>query len=429
MSDASGSSTRVPHPLKLKGLRTFAINLERRPDRRRRIELVAQRLELNCKVLTAVDGKELWQRPGSWMEKLGTTSSRAHWCCGDNGDIMESHRVNALSSRPEEERWSILGCMLSHVAALRQLETEDLDHALILEDDCDLALASEAAIHQRFEEGASFIQRVCPEWKIIYLGGVLGFRPKGSGGEAALQIPNSPGLVNAIQTYQAHAYIIRRSAVAEVLQQIEKGFATDAALVSTMRSCDAKYHFRFRPSLLHQDGGKQTNRDSDITIPRSQRVAGRRNYKRKNEHGCDVSNEKDGATLKQLTADEEDSSIELALEEEELLMQQCLLNRWEKEMVDVQSDLSLAQALNEFEVADFTRVNSPCPQADAVEDRFCKRLRKSQDWHELDGDQVFQVQIQQALRESQELAREEACLARGDDHMLAQAIRASLNEV
>jgi hypothetical protein len=167
------------------------------------------------------------------------------------------------------EQWNVLGCLLSHREVLRRVQAEGLDHALVLEDDCVLLKDSEV-VQRTFAQEAAFITRESPDWQIIYLGGVLGFTPAGSGGQNALKITGTERLIRARHTYQAHAYIVRRTVIDQICARLDQGFAADAALVSVMRQEDdarpTKY-FRFIPSLLQQGiskNRKHGERDSDV---------------------------------------------------------------------------------------------------------------------------------------------------------------------
>jgi len=59
------------------GLKTFVINLTRRPDRRSHIEELCRSLELDCEFIEAVDGKVLAALPQSSFEVVrGTLKSK-----------------------------------------------------------------------------------------------------------------------------------------------------------------------------------------------------------------------------------------------------------------------------------------------------------------------------------------------------------------
>lgn len=260
----------------LRGMRTYVINLERRPDRRQRIMSLAEALELNCTLVPGIDGRYLHNSAASQSEAVAKKRNlfELHWCAStssagkaENSQRMMSHKVRIKTERPEIERWTVLGCLLSHKEVLKRMLSEGLDHALVLEDDGMLSGEAEE-IHERFREGTEAMTIVCPEWKVLYLGGVLGFKSEKSTRES-MRIPGTSNLICGASTYQAHAYIIRRSAIEEVCSKLDEGFAADAALASASRHDQHRHSthfFRFFPPLIRQRGGGHRRRDSDITI-------------------------------------------------------------------------------------------------------------------------------------------------------------------
>jgi len=254
--------------LRLPGMRAFAINLERRHDRREKVEKLAQELELDFTLVTAMDGRDMSSRQGSQSEMRANKSATfdMQWPSDPDGTVNRA-QVKLDPRRPELDRWTVLGCLLSHQNVLRAIQAENLDHALVLEDDGALTLEA-SELQQRFADAADIIVERCPDWQIIFLGGVLGFTPAGFGGEKALRIPGTQHLVSAKSTYQAHAYIVRRTVVDKICAKLEQGFAADAALVSMIhaenkeRDVNTATSFRFAPALISQ--GHARTRDSDI---------------------------------------------------------------------------------------------------------------------------------------------------------------------
>merc|ERR1712232_1116804 len=121
-----------------------------------------------------------------------------------------------------------------------------------------------AEVRSLFAAGSSWISEQADAWRLIFLGGTLGF----AGGEEPLRV-KVPGfdklLVKATSTYQAHAYLIHRSAVQDVRGRLAMGFATDGALVNVINhKFESRGCWRFSPGLLRQPGTK-ASRDSDIT--------------------------------------------------------------------------------------------------------------------------------------------------------------------
>eukprot|EP00397_Hematodinium_sp_SG-2012_P006178 GEMP01006206.1.p1 GENE.GEMP01006206.1~~GEMP01006206.1.p1 ORF type:complete len:667 (+),score=117.99 GEMP01006206.1:735-2735(+) len=106
------------------------------------------------------------------------------------------------------------------------------------------------------------LQRM-PRLELIYLGGVFGWAKKG---EKEEQWRLTPKLLNGINTMQAHAYIIRRCAIDEVISHLNEGYATDGALCKYMSAHDGAGCYRFCPDLFAQPG-QHAVRDSDILPP------------------------------------------------------------------------------------------------------------------------------------------------------------------
>merc|ERR1719424_1740860 len=83
-----------------------------------------------------------------------------------------------------------------------------------------------------FEKEMRYISAQHPDWALVYLGGHISTSLSASERQA-LQLNDY--LCSAKQVYQTHAFIIRRSIAPVILEQLQKGFAADAALVSWSR--------------------------------------------------------------------------------------------------------------------------------------------------------------------------------------------------
>lgn len=98
-------------------VKIFIVNLKRRPDRREVIEKRLRNLCItNYEIIDAVDGKEL-------PEDLTGIY--------DEDSSIEIHRKLEKSE---------IGCALSHVNIARKVIEQNLDYAIILEDDAELTL-------------------------------------------------------------------------------------------------------------------------------------------------------------------------------------------------------------------------------------------------------------------------------------------------
>merc|ERR1719247_2879995 len=307
----------------LHGLRTFVLNLRRREDRRNYVESVCRALGLNYEIVEALDGIALQAREGAKAEHLQGCEFRMSWPCDSSQDPpwaigvtqsttegaltwdgnIASTRVRIHPERAPEERWGVVACLLGHVEILDRIKREGHQCALVLEDDCRPTQVESmemtkrrchgweaeapdslvwAEICKRYEEGAHWISSQAPmSWHLLFLGGVLGFSSKASGGEEALrqEIPGSAYprlLVRANRTYQAHAYLIHENAIASVRERLCAGFAADAALAATIARWKGDGCWRFSPSLLRQRPGQGALRDSDITGGRSSKPSRKR---------------------------------------------------------------------------------------------------------------------------------------------------------
>lgn len=313
-SSSSSTSTAAAAVPDLAGLRTFVLNLRRRPDRRSHVEALCQTLGLRYEIVEALDGTALHSRPGTKMHAIDAITFELSWPsdpaqdpawvtapssaeCNSalraDGELL-SAKVRIKPDREPPERWTVLSCLLGHDHILSRMEEEDLEFALILEDDSmpNYSLVegrSEGArkrrqkwqveppagevwkaIQARYKDGALWVSKQAEaSWRLLYLGGVLGFMNKGEGIEGLKEnIPDtsySDLLVRANQTMQAHAYLIHRRAVASVRKYLMEGYAADAALARSMKDWASEGCWRFKPCLLRQPPGGYL-RDSNIVL-------------------------------------------------------------------------------------------------------------------------------------------------------------------
>lgn len=298
------------------GLKTFVINLARRPDRRAHVEAVCKELTLNYEIVNAVDGRGLSWLPQSAVQivsssnekskqttpeivsnnekpeqttntsivappacasakprgfqNLRTRMFRASWNedgkpCEQLLKMAEHRLLPSELTLNGHELWGAVGCNLSHQIALRRLIAEpDLEWALILEDDATLV---HTAVETKdiFDKGMKHIGENRPDWALVYLGGHISTNVSAPE-RRALQL--NERLCSATHVYQTHAFVIRRSIAPLILERLQKGFAADAALVSWSRmECNRSRAFLFNPhQLLVQTGGADRWKDSDIFV-------------------------------------------------------------------------------------------------------------------------------------------------------------------
>lgn len=99
-------------------MKTYIINLERSPERREHIVREAEKHGLDYELIKAVDGKLLTEDE---IERL----------CDTKPELADERMPRSLS-RP------IFGCALSHLSVYRKIINDDVDAALVLEDDAVL---------------------------------------------------------------------------------------------------------------------------------------------------------------------------------------------------------------------------------------------------------------------------------------------------
>eukprot|EP00931_Biecheleriopsis_adriatica_P058353 TRINITY_DN34711_c0_g1_i1.p1 TRINITY_DN34711_c0_g1~~TRINITY_DN34711_c0_g1_i1.p1 ORF type:complete len:1037 (-),score=234.08 TRINITY_DN34711_c0_g1_i1:37-3117(-) len=321
-TEEDSPAEQLSYPTLGPGLRTFVINLARRPDRRAHIEALCKQLHLDYEVVEACDGRVLAAQEGARFEMLkpkATALVMSDACegCPDQGAQDEERSENAPGEaeprpntheadqrplgfrglrirtwcarfrwkgkqtsqklqmaehrlRPSEltiaghELWGAVGCNLSHQEVLRRIASDPgLEWALVLEDDAVLGLSSAAEVKQVFDHEMRIIAQEHPDWQLIYLGGNISTAVKKEEKESWQK---SPWIKAAQQVYQTHAFIIRRSLIPDILAKLEKGLAADAAFVSWSRVSKDKC-FLFHPrKLLVQPGGVDRWKDSDIFI-------------------------------------------------------------------------------------------------------------------------------------------------------------------
>eukprot|EP00434_Breviolum_minutum_P029791 symbB.v1.2.026340.t1/scaffold2624.1/size74584/2 len=320
-------------------LKTFVINLKRRPDRRESIEALCKELKLNYEIVEACDGRALSQQPDARFEivrsssaspsssarpqqtpEVASSSSKrnvdkvkvkkvkakkvaaskmtrtqraqatkkvaAHLAKNPKAEVgkpkpaesskgkpmgfsnltlrrfrahfqwngrssqlirMAMHRVQSSDKTQKgHELWGAIGCNISHQIVLQQiLDDPKLEYALILEDDCIKGKDTEE-IRRIFNENIRKIDEVY-KWQLIYLGGSIctKYRSSKNGESTKMSCEHK-----------------------EIMQNLQEGFAADAAFVSWLRkewgSGNTGCCFLFEPQLLTQPGNETRWKDSDI---------------------------------------------------------------------------------------------------------------------------------------------------------------------
>jgi glycosyl transferase family 25 len=125
---------------KLKDLKILYVNLDRRPERNRNINNELNRLKLNGKRISAIDGQKF------------STEEQAYW--------MDRKHFNTLSRDPNKV-FGRVGCYLSHLKLMKYALDNNVEPLLVLEDDC------------RFLTNTNDIEIKIPKnCDIYYLGGL-----------------------------------------------------------------------------------------------------------------------------------------------------------------------------------------------------------------------------------------------------------------
>ena len=158
--------------MQLASLNFIVICREQEVDRRARLQAVLS--ELGCNDVTwlpAVDGETLASQQGR-ARRLSASQIRLSYNTEDGGRTQTALRLPRRSSTLNP--WSILGCSLSHAAALEHAKDRfTAGHktpAVILESDAALS-GSAADVARAFSETMGRLLAAVPGWTLIHLGG------------------------------------------------------------------------------------------------------------------------------------------------------------------------------------------------------------------------------------------------------------------
>ena len=183
-----------PHPRALPVDKVFVINLARKPDRLRRMRERLARVALDScvEVTPAVDGHRI---DAAWLNGQGV-SLYPHW--NEPGSSVFYHA--------RELKLGEVGCALSHWAVWSRIVEQDLDVALVLEDDAVLAPSTVEVLEQEL----ATLDLQHPAWDLCYVGRkrmlIAPF--------AELPAPPEPRvserLVRPSFSYGMHAYLLSR---------------------------------------------------------------------------------------------------------------------------------------------------------------------------------------------------------------------------
>lgn len=253
-------------------LSTYVLSLARREDRRANTCKLLEDLDIEAaEFIDALDGRALHARGGAVSAGVGGCEFNMEWPAAStdpawaqplsgldssrnlfSADVARA-RIRLRASRPSVERWCVLACNLGHDEILRRIETQDMPFALVLEDDCVLNGSAEV-FHERYRRGLQALQDKWGDdliFRVLYLGGNLGFTPRGDRTTYARAIARDL-LVDGRNTYTTHAYVVSKWAAPLLREMLHRGYAADAAFIQASQTEPSGW-FRFHPKLVQQN--------------------------------------------------------------------------------------------------------------------------------------------------------------------------------
>ncbi len=179
----------------------FVVNLKRHTDRRQHITQELQKLALPYRMIEAVDGQLL-------------SDDEIQKVYSEEGAIKDKSVKRPLSK-------SEIACALSHQSIYKIMLAEDIEQAIILEDD--------AVLNQQFIETAQAAQKLLPnDWQLLLLGYGEFFDGKKWQFHEICQIQIAQSLSADLKitlplsiAYCTFAYLINQSGARQLLEQIQ----------------------------------------------------------------------------------------------------------------------------------------------------------------------------------------------------------------
>ena len=225
-------------------MRTYVINLRRRPDRRAHIERVVQELG---SALAARPARPHELFPDPPLDVVFTTD----WPGPLDGQRVDRAALEGFGLFPwkiasTNSWWSRplrkgeIGNSISHWSCWRDAAARKESHALVFEDD---AVLVEGAV-DRLIGGLQRLESQHTGWDFVYLGRIS--RPLAPA-LLSRDIPVAEGLVRPGYSHCAHAYILSRSGIAKVLSV---GF--EQALIPIDELLPALYTIHPRPDVARR---------------------------------------------------------------------------------------------------------------------------------------------------------------------------------
>ncbi|KAM7543262.1 hypothetical protein Aperf_G00000013533 [Anoplocephala perfoliata] len=213
----------VPEPSLLGFDQIYLINLERRPDRLRKMNYALREQGIKAKLIRATDGKEL------------TPDVIRQWNITQLSGYADPYHKRAL-------KFGEIGCFLSHYRIWQDMVEQGYERILILEDD----LRFVPGFNRRLAATIKEADVALPDWELLYVG-----RKRMSTNE--VMVEGTHFLAYPSYTYWTLAYMLRRSGALKLMAQrpLEKMVAVDEFLpIMFNRHPNKRWLAHFEPRNL-----------------------------------------------------------------------------------------------------------------------------------------------------------------------------------
>jgi hypothetical protein len=206
----------------------IAISLERRKDRRERLELhLAERGFKNVYFLPAFDGAKITPGVVSVIPP-----HRPYFSFRDEITNFPNNKLNRFQ----------IGCIMSHISALKFSKMLGAKTALIVEDDVEFPENIQDILVEVEKEGEPF------DWEMIYLGGAI----RNFGGKSSIKV--APHLIRPGFTDGIQAFLIREEGFDKLINSMLsfKTTADDAINDVMFREKDPLRAYMRKPKCAFQ---------------------------------------------------------------------------------------------------------------------------------------------------------------------------------
>ena len=207
----------------------YLINLKRRPDRLKKMKSLLKRLKIEFTLVEAVDGEK-------------------------------------IKSVPKGLNSGIVGCHLSHLKVLKDIQKKGFEQALILEDDL--------MPHKEFEDLLTNLHLIPKDWKLLYIG-TADWENK-----SKRETPFYQGKdINS-----TFAYSVKKEIVEELIRMFEKPIT---------KPCDTLLHSaqkKHKTYVLNPQPFIADVSNSDLRAPRDMEVYAKRVNWNLENYDCNLNN-------------------------------------------------------------------------------------------------------------------------------------------